>query len=387
MKLDPEPNKILAIKFRTLGDTVLMSASLQAIHEKFPQSEIHVAVLKEWAPLFEQLSYVKKVWTFSSHTSRAVKLARVLKLSNLLRKEKFSAAVCFHASSTSALLAYLSGIKKRSIHFHGHGDKNRFSTVLVPGKGSVKPIIERDLDAVRALGVEIRSGILPKIYLSEREKNEALHFFQELKIQSPLLGLGLGSSRPTKTWPIERFALLSVLWCQKTKGSVLVFLSDDEKKLAHSFLKTLDEMLSRHVTVLPERAWIRSQIKCQLGLPLRTLSAQLEKCSVFLGNDSGPKHLAVAVGTPTVTLFGPEHPLEWHPYDRDNHPYFFIDGLSCRLQTHPGAPPWCGIHVCTEHNHECMKKIGVEEVFQECQRVLLKRELHSLLKREILCPL
>jgi len=98
----------------------------------------------------------------------------------------------------------------------------------------------------------------------------------------------------------------------------------------------------------------------------------LSQLAVFAGNDSGPRHLAVAVGTPTVTLFGPEHPFEWHPYPEDRHPRFFVDNLPCRRDAMPGMPAWCGLHDCVAEAHKCMTMIEAGPVFEAIRRVARK---------------
>src|SRR5690606_32730203 len=110
-------------------------------------------------------------------------------------------------------------------------------------------------------------------------------------------------------------------------------------------------------------------IVAESGLPLRQLASVLRHCALFCGNDSGPKHIAVAVETPTVTVLGPEHPFEWHPYPRERHSYLFIESLACRKDADPGMPAWCGLDVCVEERHRCMRDIGVEQVLQECRRM------------------
>jgi heptosyltransferase-2 len=102
---------------------------------------------------------------------------------------------------------------------------------------------------------------------------------------------------------------------------------------------------------------------------IRRLAATLSEGAVYAGNDSGPRHLAVAVGTPTVTIFGPEDPLEWHPYPLERHPILFVKGLACRRDAAPGAPPWCGIRVCVLEGHRCMTGITPAEVLAKCQEV------------------
>jgi ADP-heptose:LPS heptosyltransferase len=114
---------------------------------------------------------------------------------------------------------------------------------------------------------------------------------------------------------------------------------------------------------------VRARLGLETALELRLLTAMLAQCTVFLGNDSGPRHLAVSVGVPTVTLFGPEHPFEWHPYPLDRHPRFFIEPLECRRDGAPGMPAWCGLNVCVEQAHRCMAMIGTDAVLAECMRL------------------
>jgi heptosyltransferase-2 len=102
------------------------------------------------------------------------------------------------------------------------------------------------------------------------------------------------------------------------------------------------------------------------GLGVRELAAALSVCRAYVGNDSGPKHLAVAVGIPTFTFFGPEDPVEWHPYDRALHPVFFLPGLACRRED---QGRWCGLQLCTEERHRCMADLDPLEALGEFRRL------------------
>jgi ADP-heptose:LPS heptosyltransferase len=277
--------------------------------------------------------------------------------------------VNFHASPSSATLAFATGSKIRSIHFHGHNAKNRHSTVIIPGKGVLKPIIERDMDTVRALGIHVPAGRLPAISLHGWEIEQADQRISKLNLPAPLLGIGLGATRPVKTWPIERFAALALEWCRKTGGGVLAVAGPNENDKAHAFLKSVDDALGESVRAATERTSLRARISAESNLPIRALAAILSRMSVFAGNDSGPRHVALATGTPTVTLFGPEHPFEWHPYPEDTHPLFFFEALACRSDAAPGMPAWCGLHECVAEEHKCMRMIGVNQVLQQCERV------------------
>ncbi|MBI2712367.1 MAG: glycosyltransferase family 9 protein [Bdellovibrio sp.] len=361
------PNKILAIKLRSLGDTVLLTAPVVELTRAYPSSEIHLLAMKEWCPVLENLPGVNRIWPYQRHPRRLGRTRGLARLAYQLRRERFDFVVNFHASPSSAALSYATGARVRVNHFHGHQAKNRYSTVEIPGKGILKPIIERDMDCLRALGMHIPAGRLPKVPVKQAEQEDAKVYLSQLGLKKPILGLALGASRPTKTWPLERFADLALQWASKTNGGVLGLVGPGEEHLMHEFLKHLEGLHSR--SGLGIQTDFREKIQVSCGLPLKKLAAVLQSLSVLAGNDSGPRHLAVAVGTPTVTLFGPEHPFEWHPYPVDKNPYCFIDELPCRKDADPGMPAWCGLTTCTVEEHKCMRLLGVENVFTQCEKV------------------
>jgi heptosyltransferase-2 len=167
------PRKILAIKTRAIGDTVLATAAIDELRKTFPSSEIHLLLASQSAPVFEGHPAATKIWTFERQRDAASRAKSVAGLALKLRREHYDTVINFHASPSSATLALATGARTRAIHFHGHKDKNRYSTVEIPGKGILKPIIERDMDVLRALGIHVPPGRLPKIYLFSQEKEWA----------------------------------------------------------------------------------------------------------------------------------------------------------------------------------------------------------------------
>ncbi len=363
------PKKILAIKLRALGDTVLMTAPLAALRKRYPNAEIHALVLAPWASVLESHPAVDKIWTYERHAEVTAKAKAVARIALRLRHEGFDAVANFHASTSSATIAFATGAPVRAIHFHGHQAKNRYSTVEIPGKGTLKPIIERDMDVVRALGVDAGPGRLPEIKLRPQEFVQGEDLLASLKLPEPILGLGLGASRPTKSWPIEKFVETALAWTQETGGSCLALCGPSEQVLAHRFAALVAEKLAALPIPAADRLALGERIVVRSDLAVRTVASLLRSIAVFLANDSGLRHVAVALGTPTVTLFGPEHPFEWHPYSADGHPYHFIDKLVCRKDADPGMPEWCGLYECVREQHRCMTGIAVGEVLASCRKV------------------
>lgn len=363
------PRKILAIKLRALGDTILMTAPLLELRRAFPGAQIHVVVTDTWAPLLENHPAADRIVPYQRHHGAASRAKAIARLAIDLRKEKYDCVVNFHASPSSSALAYAVGAKVRAIHFHGHKDKNRYSTTLVPGKGVLKPVIERDMDTVRSLGVVVPEGKQPSIFLDESEVARARTRIGQMGLYGPILGLGIGASRNTKIWPLERFASIAIRWCDQYRGSVVVYHARGEETVSRRFFDAVDRKLVEWYKDPISRKAVRGRILAEVQLPLRLLASMLKNNQLYVGNDSGPKHVAVAVGTPTLTLFGPEDPFEWHPYPVATHPIHYIEGLKCRNDQEPGYKPWCGLHECKVEEHRCMKFISEDEVFRSIERM------------------
>ena len=364
------PKRILVLKFRAMGDTIILTAALKELHRNFPLAQIHVAATEPWIWLLEGVPGVTKLWPITWHndqtarTKAATRLAFQLRKASFatrlafqLRKEKYDIVCGFHSSRAAARVALSTGSKIRSIHFHSFRTKNMYSTVEVPGKGVMKPVVERELDTVRALGLELPTGVMPEIFLKTEEEAFAREEFNAWRLRTPVLGVALGASRPTKIWPLHRFAEVAQKWIQETSGSALVIVGPGEEHLVEEFYKTI-----------PESPEFRSSIIVMPPCNVRSLAARISQLDVMIGNDSRPRHLATALDVPTVTIFGPENPLEWHPYPQDKHPRFFVEQPD-RPNAEPGLPYWSAQYDSEIEAHQIMAQITTDEVFAQVARV------------------
>ncbi|MBU6375989.1 MAG: glycosyltransferase family 9 protein [Bdellovibrionales bacterium] len=349
------PKKLLAIKLRPLGETVIFSAALDALKNSYPDTQIHVAVTTEWAPLLIHHPAISRIWPVDRHEDKFARARAIARAAFKLRNENFDAALNFHASPSSATLAFATGAKVRSIHFHSAQDKNRYSTVDIPDRGLIKSVLEKDLDVIRALGLSIPVGkYRPFVSLKPSEMDEGFRLISSLGLRRPVMIIGLGATRPTKCWPENYFAELATRWRDEV-GSVLLITGPSESERAAAVFKLIEN---------------NDRISHLHDPSIRLLSAVFSQASVFVGNDSGVKHVAAASGLPTVTLFGPEDPVEWHVYPRDNHPYFYIENLNCRRDNLPHYPAWCSIQECIQEKHRCMKEILPQSVYNSCKKVM-----------------
>jgi heptosyltransferase-3 len=345
--------RILLSKRRGLGDTVLLSSTLAVFKERFPAAEITVLVPEAFAPVLEGNPHVHELWTYEE-TSKLGLLWRI-------RAEKFDYYFNLHSTlGWGEFLAHWSGAKRAYTHI-----QNR-DAVKVYGKHP--NALEWDaLFLQRVFPDQKKFTVpMPTIYLRDEERAWAKDFLTRRGLEGKRsIFLGLGASRSTKRWPADLVARFSELLRDRLSfGSVFVVGPEDaEQEFAGQVLNHL------RVKGFKPQATNKAEggILFESGLTIRQLAALLGEVRAYVGNDSGPKHLAVAVGTPTVTIFGPEDPGEWHPYDRLKHPLFFIEGLNCRKED---GGRWCSLSECIVEKHRCMKNVDPIDVLQTMERLV-----------------
>ena len=346
---------ILLSKLRALGDTALLSATLGETRRLHPYDEIHLLVPEQWKDLYAHDPRLTRLWTFDTRLTGFRRLKAFFELASTLRHLDVDISLACHASPTSSWLGFLSHAQVRAHHNHNFFEENKLGNLEIPEKEKLKPFIQRDLAVLQALELKSEQKVNLQaesaLFISSEQRNWAKAEIAKRKLQTPVLGLGLGASRATKIWPMAYFAQVSRAWNLKTGGSVVAMVSAKERQFSSEWKKTLASdsfYVADHYAV-------------------GEMMAMLSEMSVFLGNDSGPRHLAAALKVPTVTLYGPQDPFECHPYDVKKHPYFFINNLVCRTNTDPeGLHRWCGIRECVVEEHKCMKDLSFEPVLQSC---------------------
>ncbi|WP_186645479.1 glycosyltransferase family 9 protein [Fluviispira vulneris] len=346
--------KYLVLKLRAMGDTVILSSVIECIKKNDKNAMVDVFVESDWKAVFINNLSVKNIFLFKRFNSKIMnflytKIYLVCKFLFYFRTKNYDYVINCNASNTSSLLSFLTGAKKRANHFHSARRKNKYSTVIIPDKGKHKSSIERDLDTLVGFGFSIENCAKTKIYIDEKEKLWAISFLKSklTNIEKPILMLGIGAGRRTKIWPPEYFAKIAEYWIEKKNGAVVAITSYVDKEIIAELLKTLP------VKYHPD---FMHTSECSL----RERFCILSRANIFLGNDSGLKHAAIAMGVKTYTLFGPESPIEWHPYCKEQHPIFFIENLLCRTATGRS----CSIEKCEVENNKCLTHLYPEDVFK-----------------------
>ncbi|MEI7542474.1 MAG: glycosyltransferase family 9 protein [bacterium] len=283
---------ILVIKLRDIGDIVLSTPVLKVLDYNCANPKIIYVLKKEYENFKYLLPYVSEVITYDKNDP-----LDFWRLIFKLRKYDFDLCVNLHATFRSALIALLSGAKFRLVH--NHSGKDYFTSVPLDIIEAPKNIIERDLDTLNPLKLAPITDSMKKTELKLNNKHTKYIDDEEVFLT---VGLGIGAKRENKMW--TKTGYIEIGKRLVTKGyKISVFCSANERRIGETIV-----------------AGIGEQAKLFCGLDFLKLAFFIKKLQLFIGNDSGLRHMAAALGIKTLTLFGPENPVEWHPYkEKDGH--------------------------------------------------------------------
>lgn len=351
--------KILVIKLGAIGDVIYTTPALRALKKKFPDSLIYYLTAK-WSKIIAQnIPYVDSVFTMSAAGENKNIFGKILESVKMIRnikKEKFDAVVVFHRSTFSNLFAFLCRIPVRA--GFSYKGKGRFltHTVLFDSK---KHEVERYLDVVKEIGAK-PDGTRTELKIPKDELNNIYSIFNINKITThPIVaihaagGANPGTFMPIKRWEKEKFAKLADLIIDKYRANVLFIGDKSDRELT---LEIMGLMKNKPVNLTGE-----TSISELIGL--------LGKCDIIIGGDSGPLHIAAAVGTAAVFLFGPSDPKLVAPAGEK---YKIIwKQISCSpCYTPDTVLQNINFSKCPSGTHECMKSISVEEVLKAVDDIL-----------------
>jgi heptosyltransferase III len=258
-----------------------------------------------------------------------------------IRRRRFDTVVDLTDGDRAAILTWISGAGLR-IGFNAEDRwTGRCYTTVVRG-GEEAHRIERDLAALVPLGIEARERI-PRIWLTPEDDARVEQLVGQLAIPTDRSWVVIqpGARYWFKAWPAERFAELADRLTDRFGCQVLVGGSPQEVAVTQA---VVNRAKSRLLNIAG-----RSDV--------RMLAALLKRSVLFVGNDTGAMHIAAAVGTPVVGLFGPSNPKEWGP--RGGPTETIYKGLDCRICFHP---------TCRRGEENCMKLITMEDVMTAAVR-------------------
>jgi len=345
--------RICLSRIKFIGDVVLTTPVIRSVREHFPEAHIAYLGEREAVTLLQNNPDLDEILSFDFSRPVVLEQPRVI---FELRAKKFDVFVDFFCNPRTALLARTSGARVRiGKEVPGRG---KLYTHRILDDGKPKSAIAFHYQYVEPLGVKPRSW-QTKIFLKEEELREARNYlkWQDIDPSRPMIGLHPGATWPAKMWPWEKFADLADRIRAKLGMQVVVTQGPRD----FDVIKNISGRVAGNVFFLPV-------------VPLRQLAAILSLMEVYVANDNGTMHIGVAVGTPTIGIFGPGEENIWFPYpgssDRGTQAHI---ALRKDVACHP-----CHLDFCNRTGREymeCMNLLSVDEVLQTIQsRLHLRRQ-------------
>lgn len=333
-----------------MGDAILCVPALRAIRKRFASSRITLFGSTVVCQALSPCSFTD-TWLERNNIG-------ALASAKLLRKNNFTHAVLFKNSFGSALACFLARIPVR-VGYAREGRGFMLTERLHPPRlpsGNFKPIsmVDYYLAIASWLGADVQDRTIELSVEPKDTQTTRAKLPQVFTRKGPLIILVPGAAAgPSKRWPAERFAGLADWLAINHNATVILSVAPNKE----------EKQIAEQITILSSRKPVNlGDIPVSLG----ELKALYAEADLVIGNDTGPRHIAIALKRKVITLVGPNNP-EWTDPGYDDE--VFIKGLA------PCAP--CDKPICRQTSHFCMDAIIVEMVCNAAAKALEKQEEHK----------
>lgn len=342
----PEAARVLVIETGLLGELLVTTPALRALKRSRPGCEVTVMVTPGSAPVLVANPNVDRLLPLSRRERSG--LAGLLRLASWIRAQRFDAALVLHTSFRSALAAFLGGVPVRA-GFSCEG-RGFLLTHKTPRDRSAYEVDEH-LRVLALLGVEADGAALD-LRVTDEERDEAATLLRDAGGR-PFVALHPGASREIRRWPAERLAELGARVRGEPGVEAVYVVGPRERGLADLIEQWYARArLDRPIVVAPRN--------------VRILAAVFERARAVVTNNTGPMHVAAAMGVPGVFVHGPTPVERWQPPGNAHVPVF-ADGVPCRP---------CDSPRCRQTSLLCMEAVTVDRVFGALAG-LLRRARHE----------
>lgn len=386
----PPVRRILVIQLDHLGDAVLSQVIFPLLQREYPQAEIHVLVSPWNQEVFQMIPEVQRIHVWAGNRfqreGRRCWRRRLGWMWELcawawrLRRWKYDLAIDVRGELPHAALMWLAGVRRRVGWAAGGGG---FLLTDWPRYRPCRHEVDSRLALLACLGInplERRRTIRPRLEPTEEARQTIAHRLAQMESTPfsdfsgdsktplsrpkqrsasppggcrPLVVCHLGAGTEAKQWPIDYWAELVDQLLARPATVILVGGRSDRPK-AREVIESIEGTAGRVWNAAGE-------------LTISQLAALLEQADALIGPDSGPAHLAAAVGKPVVALFsGTNRAVQWRPR-----------GPAVEVLWRPVACRPCHRTQCPLPAHPCMRGIRPEEVLRALDRLLPKSDAHA----------
>ena len=325
--------KILVFSFSFIGDAVLSTAVISPLRQRFPNAKITFLVGRRACNLLEADPQIDQVLVYDNLSEHAGWRGKI-RLIQSLRREKFDLIVNLRDSLWSRFVGGKHwGMKLRGKNIHA---------------------VTRYLDVLRRRGLDV-DGAQPQLQFTAPQLAKRDAFLSENRVNrhQVLIGIHPGGNWVYKLWGAEKFAQIADRLCENWNVQILLFAGPDERELQTQVANLM-----------------RQQPICVEEDDLCQVAGLIAACDFYIGNDTGPMHIAVAVDTPVIAIFGSTNHYRSGPYGEKHIVVHSGVELGCN-PCHPGRQPGgCGKGSCA-----VIEATTVEQTFNAAEKLThLKRD-------------
>lgn len=338
--------RILITRTDRIGDVVLSLPAIKAVRKAFPDAYIAVVVRPRADDILKGNPYVDEVIVYDKNKTHKG-ILKNLGFIKRLRGRKFDMVLILHSTKRINLLCFLAGIPRRIGYARGKADFLLTDRIEYTKKLGEKHEAEYSLDILRYLGIEPEFSN-PFIYVQDKDNQRAEEILKSFGINKgeKFAILHPGASCVSKMWPLENFAKIGDMLAENLKMKAMINLAPDQA----GFGKKVMAMMKNQPVFFCDPT------------TLGEMAALFKKANLVISNDSGPVHIAAAVGVPVISIFGRNQkglsPVRWKP----------LGDKAIAVHKDVGCAE-CLAHDCKK-GFLCLRSISAEEVFEKAKSLL-----------------
>jgi heptosyltransferase-2/heptosyltransferase-3 len=328
------PDKILVCQLRQIGDVVLTTPLIRLLKEHYPHAGIDVFTEKKCAPVLYNNPDISNIWELDKHKHTGI--FHNLALYRHIGRQGYDLVVDCQQLPRCRFATLFSKAKVRLTYPPPWYNKLLYTHWATPIEGYAA---KYKASFLAPLGITW-NGEPPRIYLTESETIWANKFFKKHNLPQPggpVLTIDPTHRRSTRRWPAEHYARLLGLLAHKVTNLTAILLYGPGEKREVTEIARMSGVLDR--CIIPEKM-----------LTLREMAAIIAKADLHVGNCSGPRHIAVAVDTPSLAILGSTSQAWTFPGPDHT-------DIALKIPCQP-----CNKDICPLGTNECLHKLSPEKV-------------------------
>jgi lipopolysaccharide heptosyltransferase II len=333
-------NKILVIKLRGIGDVVLSTIVIDNLKIDFPNAKIDYLVESPSAPGINGLKQINKVLIFERHDFMS-KVALI----KSIRQNQYDLVLDFFSNPSTAIITYLSGAKYR-MGFPYKGRRYAYN-MFGPAERTKFHAAQLHLECLKNNDLSFSKKEL-HYSINKESLVFANKYFKEQSLDNSfVVGICPTGGWASKKCDPDKFAEITNIVIEKFNAKVLILWGKSDEEDA----RKIHLLLGEKSILAPDTS-------------IQELAALISKCTILIANDSGPMHMATAIGTPVLALHGPTNPHLQGPFG-ERHEWIQLESLECIN---------CNLLDCPL-NHECFYNIPAELVINKIESLIRKNNI------------